>query len=76
MMAEHKPIVGYVRSGVTHIGCDWHFEVMDEKERVAIVDIDTEDGRVSVGLNRQDAEGLLQTLTLFLQDWPEHQAKS
>jgi hypothetical protein len=75
-MEAPKPIPGYVRSGVTHIGCDWHFEVMDEKERVAIVDITTEDGPVSVGLNRQDAEGLLQTLTLFLQDWPEDQVKS
>lgn len=76
MMAEPKPIAGYVRSGVTHIGCEWHFEVMDEKERVAIVDIETQDGPVSVGLNRRDAESLLQTLTLFLQDWPEDQAKS
>ena len=59
------PIAGYVRSGVTHIGCEWKFEVMDEKERVAIVDIETEDGPVSVGLNRQDAKNLLRTLTLL-----------
>jgi hypothetical protein len=49
---------------------------MDEKVRTAIVDIETADGPVSVGLNRQAAQDLLQKLTLFLQDWPEDQAKS
>lgn len=72
-MEEPKQIPGYVRCRVTYIGCVWKFEVMDEKERVAIVDIETGDGPVSVGLNRQDAEDLLQKLTLFLQDWPEDQ---
>jgi hypothetical protein len=71
-----KQIPGYVRSAVTHIECEWQFEVMDEKQRVAIVDIDTPDGQISVGLNRQAAEDLLRTLTLFLQDWPEDQATS
>jgi hypothetical protein len=76
MMEAPKPIPGYVRCGVTHIGCEWRFEVMDEKERVAIVDIETEDGQISIGLNRPAAEDLLQKLTLFLQDWPEDRAKS
>jgi hypothetical protein len=76
MMEVPKPIPGYVRCGVTHIQCEWHFEVMDEKVRTAIVDIETEDGQMSVGLNRPYAEGLLQKLTLFLQNWPEDRAKS
>jgi hypothetical protein len=76
MIEEPKRIPGYVRSRVTYLGCEWQFEVMDEKELTAIVDIDTADGPISVGLNRQDAESLLQKLTLFLQDWPENQAKS
>ncbi len=76
MTEAPKPIPGYVLCGVTHIQCDWHFEVMGEKVRTAIVDIETEDGPVLVGLNRRDAEGLLQTLTLFLQDWPEDQGSS
>jgi hypothetical protein len=75
-MGAPKQIPGYVRCGVTHIECEWKFEVMDEKERVAIVDIETADGPISVGLNRRDAENLSRTLTLFLQDWPEDQAKS
>jgi hypothetical protein len=57
-----KQIPGYVRCGVTHIECEWKFEVMDEKERVAIVDIETADGPISIGLNRPAAEKLLQTL--------------
>jgi hypothetical protein len=75
-MEMSKQIPGYVRCGVTYIECEWKFEVMDEQERVAIVDIETPDGPISVGLNRQDAEGLLRTLTLFLQDWPKDQARS
>jgi hypothetical protein len=76
VMDAPKRIPGYVRCGVTHIECEWEFEVLDEQERVAIVDIQTEDGPISIGLNRQEAEGLLRTLTLFLQDWPKDQAKS
>jgi hypothetical protein len=75
-MEAPKQIPGYVRCGVTWIECEWKFEVMDEKERVAIVDIETPDGPISVGLNRRDAEALQRMLTLFLQDWPEDQAKS
>jgi hypothetical protein len=76
MTEAPKRIPGYVRSRVTYIDCEWQFEVMDEKVRTAIVDIETADGPVSVGLNRQAAQDLLQKLTLFLQDWPEDQAKS
>ena len=75
-MEVPKQIPGYVRCGVIHKECDWKFEVMSDQERVGIVDIETADGPISIGLNRRDAEGLLQTLTLFLQDWPQDQSRS
>ena len=75
-MRTHKPIRGYVQCGVTYTTGEWRFEVLNEQERIAIVDIETPDGTISIGLNRPDAEDVLQKLTLFLQDWPENQARS
>jgi hypothetical protein len=77
-MSEEEPpqIAGYVRCGVTHAGCDWNFEVLSERPRVAIVTITTNDGLIDIGLNRADAEGLVRTLQLFLAEWPEDQASS
>lgn len=75
-METPKQIQGYVRCGVTHIGAAWSFEVMAEEPRTAIVDIQTPDGLISIGLNRDHAERLHRTLELFLQDWPKDRASS
>ena len=75
-MHTPKQIPSYVRCKVTHIGAEWSFEVMAEEPRVAIVDIETDDGALSIGLNRDSAETLHRTLGLFLQDWPKDQLQS
>jgi hypothetical protein len=70
------PIPGYVRCGVTFAGAEWKIEVLDEQERIAIVDIETDEGTLSFALHRASAEDLKRTLELFLQDWPKDQAAS
>lgn len=76
MAEELPPIAGYVRAGPTHIGAHWSFEVMSEATRVGLVEIETADGSVFVGLNRRDAERLLRQLQLFLADFPSDQTPS
>jgi hypothetical protein len=73
---EKKQRTGYVRCGVTHIGTEWSFEPLDDKRKIAIATIMTDDGPIEVGLNRAQATTLHQQLGLFLQDWPEDQAFS
>jgi hypothetical protein len=76
MMDLQKQIQGYVRSGATHIQAEWSFEVLSDQRKVGVATIMTEDGAVYIGLNRVEAERLLQTLQLFLRDWPKDQGKS
>lgn len=73
---DQIPRPGYVRSGAAHLVTDWQFEVLTDSHKIALVTIETRDGPVQVGLNREDATGLLRKLQLFLQDWPEDQLKS
>jgi hypothetical protein len=73
---KKKQRTGYVRSGVTHIGSEWSFELLSEEPKVAVATIMTADGPVEVGLNRAQATTLHQQLGLFLLDWPEDQALS
>jgi hypothetical protein len=75
-MGDQIPKPGYVRCRAIHAGCDWTFEIVSEPHKIAIATIETHDGPVQIGLNRKDAIGLLRTLQLFLQDWPEDQVKS
>jgi hypothetical protein len=74
--AQNRPRQGYVRSGVTHIGCEWTFEVVSEEPRVGVVTIETQDGKIEIGLNRRDAVHVQQKLQLFLEDLPEESLKS
>ena len=46
MSEEQKPISGYVRCEVIHATDEWQFEVEDEKERIAYLAVETEDGRL------------------------------
>jgi hypothetical protein len=73
---QNTPRPGYVRSEATHIGTEWSFEVLSDDQKVAIATIQTGDGVVHIGLNREEATTLLQKLQLFLQDWPKDQLKS
>jgi hypothetical protein len=73
---EDKPRSGYVRSRATHIGTEWNFEVLSDDQKVVVATIMTADGPVHIGLNRAEAIKLQQTLQLFLQEWPQDQAKS
>jgi hypothetical protein len=70
------PKAGYVRSQATHLETEWHFEVLSDEDKVAVVTIDTADGPVHIGLNRAEATTLLQKLRLFLQNWSKDQPKS
>jgi hypothetical protein len=69
-MEEPSEIPGYVRCGVVHTDVGWRFELLDEAYKVAIVSIDTAEGSIDFGLNRVAATNLLETLQLFLSDWP------
>ena len=68
-----RPKPGCVRSTVTHIGSEWTFEVLSDDSKVAVATIQTADGPVHIGLNREEAISLQQKLQLFLQDWPKDQ---
>jgi hypothetical protein len=69
MAQEVKP--GYLRCDVLHIGIGMQFEVLSEQPKVALVTIEAGEGPVQIALNRKDAVRLVQTLELFLKDWPE-----
>jgi hypothetical protein len=73
---EKKQRTGYVRCGVTYIRTEWKFDILSDERKIAIAEIWTADGRIDIGLNRIEAESLLQKLQLFLQDWPADQLKS
>jgi hypothetical protein len=70
------PKAGYVRSRATHLETEWRFEVLSDDHKVAFATIETADGPVHIGLNREEATTLLQKLQLFLLDWPKDQLKS
>lgn len=70
------PKWGYVRSRATHLGAKWNFEQLSEDQKIALVTIETRDGPVQIGLNREEATVFQQKLQLFLQDWPKDQAGS
>jgi hypothetical protein len=71
-----QQVPGYVRCDAVHIGTEWTFEVLSEQERVAYLTIETDDGPIHVGLNREEATRLQRKVQLFLQDWPEGQSAS
>jgi hypothetical protein len=73
---EKKQRTGYVRSGVTHIGTEWSFDMMSEEPKVGVVTILTSDGSIEVGINRAQATTLHQQLDLFPRDWPQDQPSS
>jgi hypothetical protein len=73
---EQKQQTDYVRSLVTHITAEWSFEVLDAESLVSVVTIMTADGPVKIGLNRQDAEMLMQNIQLFLARFPNDQTAS
>jgi hypothetical protein len=76
MAEDQKPMPGYVRSEVQHVQAMWQFELWSEQPKIAIVTIETQDGPVQVGLNRQDASRLIDLLRSFLADRPEDQLPS
>jgi hypothetical protein len=67
---------GYVRSFGTHLATEWSYEVCSEERELIIVKVMTRDGPVQVALNQAEATEIVQTLQLFLKDWPAGQAKS
>lgn len=71
-----EPIPGYARCGVVFVGGPIRLEVEDEEERVSVLIAETDDGPVHIGLNREDAFRLLETLRLFLEDRPRGQLSS
>jgi hypothetical protein len=71
-----RQIEGYVRSGVSHIQAVWSFEVLNDKAGVALATIQTADGAVCIGLNRDEAKDLHQMLGLFITQWPEGKTSS
>jgi hypothetical protein len=72
-MVEQEQLPGYIRCNAMHISLEWKFEVVSERPRVSVATIETDDGPLHIGLNREDAVRLQQRLQLFLQDWPEGQ---
>ncbi len=70
------PRPGYVRCRATHLDSEWRFEVLSDDQKVAVATIETADGPVHIGLNRDSAEMIQQKLQLFLLDWPKDRAKS
>lgn len=65
---DQEQIHGYVRSGCVFVEVHMSLEVIDEQQRTSVLTLETADGPVCIGMNRQDAMRLQQTLRLFLED--------
>lgn len=67
---NQEKLYGYVRSGCVFVEVRMSLEVIDEQQRTSVLTLETDDGPVYIGLNRQDAMNLQQMLQLFLEDRP------
>ena len=66
-----EPMDGYVRCGMIHLGAHLKVDVVNETAQTTLLTVVVDDGPLHIALNRRAAESLLQTLELFMTDWPE-----